>query len=56
MAKNIFLEPKTNEEFEHNVQFQLDNVNGWVGSKKYESALIKAECLVEALQELINSK
>ena len=43
---------KTKEDLENNVQFQLENVIGWVNSKKYESALIKAECLVEALIKL----
>ena len=44
--------PETIEEFEHNAQFQLDNVSGWMGID-YECALIKAKCLVEALEELV---
>lgn len=34
------------------VHFQLSNVDGWIMSKKYESALIKCEYLVKAAQEL----
>ena len=48
--------PKTKKDLENNVQFQLENVMGWISSKDYESALIKAETLVEALQEITKSK
>lgn len=46
-------EPKTVQEFEHNAQFQYDNVTGWMGVKDYECALIKARCLVDALEKLV---
>jgi hypothetical protein len=46
-------EPKTIAEFEHNAQFQFDNVSGWMSVKDYECALIKARCLVEALEKLV---
>jgi len=45
-------DPKTIQELEHNAQFQLDNVSGWMG-RDYEVALIKARCLVEALEKLV---
>lgn len=48
-------EPKTIEEFENNVKFQLINVNGWMSLKDYDCALIKARCLVVALQELVKN-
>ena len=49
-------DPKTLEDFEQNAQFQLDNVQGWFGIKDYESALIKARCLLEALELIIKHK
>lgn len=49
-------EPKTNQDFEYNIQFQLENLIDLVSLKKYKSALFRAECLVDNLQDLINSK
>jgi len=46
---------KSLPEMEENAVFQFDNVSGWMGVKKYEPALIKARCLVEALEELVNA-
>lgn len=46
--------PQTKEELENNVQFQLENVMGWISAKDYESALIKANSLVEALEKRVN--
>lgn len=46
-------EPKTIQDFEHNAKFQFDNVAGWMSAKDYESALIKAHCLISALEKLI---
>lgn len=48
--------PKTKEELENNVQFQLENVMGWISAKDYESALIKANSLVEALEKRVKNK
>lgn len=48
-------EPKTLKEFENNVEFQFSNVAGWMSVKDYESALIKARCLVDALEKLIKN-
>lgn len=45
--------PQTKEELENNIQFQLENVMGWISVKDYESALIKATTLVEALEEIV---
>jgi hypothetical protein len=45
--------PITIKEHEQNVRFQLSNVNGWMSVKDYESALIKARCLVDALENLM---
>lgn len=47
-------EPKNMEEAHHNVQFQLDNVSGWIHVKHYGSALIKVKNLVEALEYAIS--
>lgn len=44
---------ETLEEFEHNAKFQLDNVAGLISIKDYESSLIKARCLVDALEKII---
>jgi hypothetical protein len=35
------------------VDFQLDNVKGWLGVNNVECAIIKAECLREAVDKLI---
>ena len=48
-------EPKTVQELEHNAFFQLNNVDGWMSVKDYECALIKARCLVDALEKLVDS-
>lgn len=48
--------PQTKEELENNVQFQLENVMGWISAKDYESALIKATSLVEALEKRVKNK
>lgn len=45
--------PITIEEHEQNVRFQLSNVNGWMSVNDYEAALIKARCLVDALENLM---
>jgi len=45
--------PSKIEEFKQNVQFQLENVTGWISVNDYQSALIKAKCLVDALQKII---
>lgn len=37
---------------ETEVQFQLDNVAGWISIENYEAALIKARGLVEALEKI----
>lgn len=51
---NIFIEkPSTIEDFKNNVHFQVENVKGWLSVNDYESALIKAKCLVEALQAIV---
>lgn len=42
--------PQNFDEFVHNAQFQLDNVNAWMDYKKYDNALIKAECFVNDLK------
>lgn len=49
-------EPKTIEDYQSNVHFQLNNVEGWLTINRYESALIKANCLVDALQILIEKQ
>lgn len=50
---NFVEKPSTMEEFQNNVNFQLDNVKGWVSVNDYEAALIKAKCLVDALAKIV---
>lgn len=45
--------PSTIQEFKQNVDFQMDNVKGWLSVNDYQSALIKAKCLVDALQAIV---
>lgn len=47
------LTPETIEDFKNNVDFQSENLQGWLSIGSYESALIKARCLVEDLQLLV---
>jgi|APLow6443716910_1056828.scaffolds.fasta_scaffold442520_1 hypothetical protein len=58
MAKKIYqgyiLNPQVFDEFVHNAQFQLDNVNAWMDFKQYENALIKAGCFLQDLKLVIN--
>lgn len=42
------------EDLIKNAQFQLANVDGWMSAGAYEAALIKAKCLVEALEAIVN--
>lgn len=42
------------ENLKTEVQFQLDNVVGWIETGNYEAALIKARYLVEALEKIIS--
>jgi len=51
---NLYINnPITTEDYLNNIQFQLDNIEGYISIKSYESALIKAKCLVQDLNELI---
>lgn len=45
--------PSTIEDFKQNIDFQMDNVKGWLSVNDYQSALIKARMLVDALQEIV---
>lgn len=47
------LTPETIEDFKNNVDFQSENLQGWLSISSYESALIKARCLVEDLERLV---
>ena len=48
--------PTTIEEFAHNAKFQCDNVSSWIYLKKYDNAMIKAKCLIEALEQLLKQQ
>lgn len=48
--------PSTIEDFKQNVKFQMDNVNGWISINDYQSALIKANCLVDALRKIVEAE
>ena len=39
----------------NDVEFQLNNVQGWIGCKRYDSAHIKAECLRDSAQRLVDA-
>lgn len=45
--------PSTIEDFKQNVEFQMENVQGWLSVNDYQSALTKAKCLVDALQKIV---
>lgn len=45
--------PGSIEELRQNVQFQMENVEGWLSVNDYQSALIKAKCLLDALQAIV---
>lgn len=45
--------PKTIEEAAQNAKFQCDNVSSWLYLKDYECAMIKAECLMDAMKDLL---
>ena len=47
------MNPRTKKDYISNVNFQLSNVEGYMSIKDYESALIKADCVVSALKDLI---
>ena len=53
---NFIKNPASIEEFKQNIDFQMDNLQGWLSVNDYESALIKAKCLVEALAEIVAAK
>lgn len=54
MSMSSFIKkPSIIEEFKQNVDFQMDNVKAWLSVNDYQSALIKAKCLVDALQEIV---
>lgn len=48
MSAGYIPQPKSIEEYFSNVQFQLDNVQGYLGAGLKENAHIKAQSLVEA--------
>jgi len=45
--------PTSVEQFADNARFQLNNVAGYMSIKDYESALIKARYLVDALENAV---
>lgn len=47
--------PKTKEDYISNAMFQLKNIEGYIITKDYESALIKVEYLEKALKEVIKN-
>lgn len=50
---NYIPNPIRMTDFVDNAHFQLSNVEGLMSVKDYQAALIKAQCLVEALQETV---
>ncbi len=44
------------EDLEKDVEFQLQNVKGWISVRDYQSALVKAKCLVDALKEIVSAE
>lgn len=47
--------PSTIEALKEDVYFQINNIKGWLSVNDYECALIKAKCLVDALQEIVSA-
>ena len=52
----LIKKPKKIEEFRQNVDFQMDNVKGWLSVNDYQSALIKAKHLVDALRAVVTAE
>lgn len=50
---NFINNPSTIDDFKHNVEFQMDNLKGWLSVNDYQAALIKAKCLVDALSAVV---
>lgn len=53
---NFIKNPTSIEDLKGNVEFQMSCLKGWLSVNNYETALIKAKCLVEALQDVVNAK
>lgn len=52
--KEYIINPKTVEQAASNVKFQCDNVSSWLHLKDYQCAKIKADCMMEAFEVLMN--
>lgn len=55
-AQNLIQNPISIQDFKNNVEFQMANLTGWLSIEDYQSALMKASCLVKALQELVDAE
>jgi len=56
MEKGYINNPTTLEEAIHNAKFQCDNVSGWLYTRDLDCALIKARCLIEAIETALEVK
>lgn len=48
--------PKTIDEIVNNANVQMGNIEYYLSIKDYQSALIKANCLVKELQDIMASQ
>lgn len=53
LKKKYIDNPKTVEEIANNANFQMRNIEYYLSIKDYETALIKANCLVWELQDIM---
>lgn len=55
MSSSYINRPKTPREHLDNCQFQIANVEGWLGASDLQVARIKAECLLRDATALVQS-
>jgi hypothetical protein len=46
--------PSSYDDFKRNIDFHIQNVQGWVSVNDYEGAMIKALCLCDEIRKLID--
>lgn len=46
--------PSSYDDFKRNIDFHIQNVQGWISANDYEAAMIKAQCLCDDIRKLID--
>lgn len=52
----FILTPCTMADFRKNINFQMANVEGYLSIEDYVAALIKAQCLVDAIKAIVEAE